>query len=202
MPTTSPTTAQLSLQITTHSPEETMALGARMGGLIRSNLFIALSGDLGAGKTTLTKGLAAGLGLTNTVTSPTFTLINDYWEGVGSQERRLVHVDLYRLEGGNPLELEGIGFGELLDDLESGLESGLESDLAFGREDNRAAGNSRALMVVVVEWAERLGALTPDEGVRISGVSVAEEPDARQFTLTAWGETGTALLRAMQETAA
>lgn len=198
MPTTSPTTAQLSLQITTHSPEETMALGARMGGLIRSNLFIALSGDLGAGKTTLTKGLAAGLGLTNTVTSPTFTLINDYREGVGSQERRLVHVDLYRLEGGNPLELEGIGFGDLLDDLESGLESGL----AFGREDNRAASDSRGLMVVVVEWAERLGALTPDEGLRISGVSVAEEPDARRFTLTAWGETGTALLRAMQETAA
>lgn len=198
MPTSSPTTAQLSLQITTHSPEETMALGARMGGLIRSNLFIALSGDLGAGKTTLTKGLAAGLGLTNTVTSPTFTLINDYREGVGSQERRLVHVDLYRLEGGNPLELEGIGFGDLLDDLESGLESGL----AFGREDNRAASDSRGLMVVVVEWAERLGALTPDEGLRISGVSVAEEPDARRFTLTAWGETGTALLRAMQETAA
>jgi len=167
------------LLLITHSPEETVALGKRIGQAIQSNLFIALSGDLGAGKTTFTKGLAAGLGLPATVTSPTFTLVNEYVQGKSSQARRLVHVDVYRLEGGGPAELDGIGYGDLLDDL--------EASASFG------------LLVLVVEWADRLGAFLPEERLAVESISDEDEPDVRHFVLRAWGKTATALLRALEE---
>lgn len=167
------------LLLTTHGPEETIGLGQRIGQAIRSNLFIALSGDLGAGKTTFTKGLAAGLGLPVTVTSPTFTLVNEYAQGKGPTARRLVHVDVYRLEGGGPAELDGIGYGDLLDDLE--------------------ASPGYGLLVLVVEWADRLGALLPEERLDVESISDEDEPDVRRFSLRAWGEAATGLLQALAE---
>ena len=77
-----------------HSPAETEALGERFGRAAKHGLVIALSGELGAGKTQLVKGLARGLGITTRVRSPTFTLVNEY----GGGRRRLFHLDLYRLE--------------------------------------------------------------------------------------------------------
>src|SRR3954447_7256399 len=77
-----------------HSPEETCALGETWGRAARSGLVIALSGDLGAGKTQLTKGIARGLGMNDRVHSPTFALVNEYPQG----RLPLSHVDLYRLE--------------------------------------------------------------------------------------------------------
>jgi tRNA threonylcarbamoyladenosine biosynthesis protein TsaE len=77
-----------------HSPAETESLGERWGHEAPHGLVIALSGDLGAGKTQLVKGLARGLGITSRVHSPTFTLVNEY----GGGRLRLFHLDLYRLE--------------------------------------------------------------------------------------------------------
>ena len=77
-----------------HSPAETEALGESWGRAAASGLVIALSGDLGAGKTQLVKGLARGLGFTGRVHSPTFTLVNIYSGG----RLTLFHLDLYRLE--------------------------------------------------------------------------------------------------------
>lgn len=77
-----------------HSPEETGALGEEWGRDAQRGWIIALSGDLGAGKTQLVKGLARGLGITSRVHSPTFTLVNEYTGG----RLRLFHLDLYRLE--------------------------------------------------------------------------------------------------------
>jgi tRNA threonylcarbamoyladenosine biosynthesis protein TsaE len=77
-----------------HSPAETLELGEAWGRAARSGLVIALSGDLGAGKTQLTKGIAHGLGVTGRVHSPTFTLVNEYVGG----RLPLFHVDLYRLD--------------------------------------------------------------------------------------------------------
>ena len=77
-----------------HSPAETEALGESWGRVAQSGLVIALSGDLGAGKTQLVKGLARGLGITTRVHSPTFTLVNEY----GGGRLPLFHLDLYRLE--------------------------------------------------------------------------------------------------------
>ena len=77
-----------------HSPAETGSLGERWGRAAQSGLVIGLSGDLGAGKTRLVKGIARGLGITARVHSPTFTLVNEY----GGGRLRLFHLDLYRLE--------------------------------------------------------------------------------------------------------
>lgn len=79
---------------TSHSPAETESLGESWGREAKSGLVIALSGDLGAGKTQLVKGLARGLGITSRVHSPTFTLVNVYTGG----RLTLYHLDLYRLE--------------------------------------------------------------------------------------------------------
>ena len=77
-----------------HSPAETEALGESWGRTAAKGLVIALSGDLGAGKTQLVKGLARGLGITARVHSPSFTLVNVYTGG----RLTLFHLDLYRLE--------------------------------------------------------------------------------------------------------
>jgi tRNA threonylcarbamoyladenosine biosynthesis protein TsaE len=77
-----------------HNTGETESLGERWGREAKSGLVIALSGDLGAGKTQLVKGIARGLGITTRVHSPTFTLVNIYTGG----RLTLYHLDLYRLE--------------------------------------------------------------------------------------------------------
>ena len=77
-----------------HSPAETELLGECWGRAAQSGLVIGLSGDLGAGKTQLVKGIARGLGIPARVHSPTFTLVNEY----GGGRLRLFHLDLYRLE--------------------------------------------------------------------------------------------------------
>lgn len=87
------------------SPEETRQLGYQLGKIITQGIVIALEGNLGAGKTLFVKGLAHGLGATDPVTSPTFTLINLY-EG----RLPLAHFDVYRLP--TPEALEELGYDE------------------------------------------------------------------------------------------
>ena len=82
------------MQMISHSPAETEALGQLFGRSASSGMVIALSGDLGAGKTRFVKGLAHGLGISMRVHSPTFTLVNEY----GGGRLKLFHLDLYRLE--------------------------------------------------------------------------------------------------------
>jgi tRNA threonylcarbamoyladenosine biosynthesis protein TsaE len=91
-----------------HSPAETEALGEAWGREAPRGLVIALSGDLGAGKTQLVRGLARGLGCTARVHSPTFTLVNVYDGG----RLPLFHLDLYRLE--TPDQIHGAGVDEYL----------------------------------------------------------------------------------------
>ena len=91
-----------------HSPAETESLGEAWGREARHGLVIALSGDLGAGKTQLVRGLARGLGCTSRVHSPTFTLVNTYEGG----RLPLFHLDLYRLE--TMEQIHGAGVDEYL----------------------------------------------------------------------------------------
>jgi tRNA threonylcarbamoyladenosine biosynthesis protein TsaE len=91
-----------------HSPAETEAFGERQGRAAERGLVIALSGELGAGKTRLVRGLARGLGITARVHSPTFTLVNEY----GGGRLRLFHLDLYRLE--TPAQIRSAGLEEFL----------------------------------------------------------------------------------------
>jgi tRNA threonylcarbamoyladenosine biosynthesis protein TsaE len=76
------------------SAAETFAFGRELAGQLRAGDVVALTGDLGAGKTVLVKGIAAGLGVEQEVTSPTFTIIHEYRGG----RLPLAHVDLYRLD--------------------------------------------------------------------------------------------------------
>ena len=98
-------------QITTRTSDETQKLGKKIGKWIEHPLVIGLSGDLGSGKTVFVQGLAEGLEVPDQyyITSPTFTLINEY-----PGRFPLFHIDLYRLDGIS--DLEDIGLDELLYD--------------------------------------------------------------------------------------
>ena len=96
------------MEMISHSPAETEALGERWGRAAQHGLVLALSGDLGAGKTQFVKGLARGLGVTARVHSPTFTLVNEY----GGGRLKLFHLDLYRLE--TPAQILSAGIEEFL----------------------------------------------------------------------------------------
>jgi tRNA threonylcarbamoyladenosine biosynthesis protein TsaE len=83
------------LEFFSRSPEQTRRIGVRLGGMLRQGDIICLQGDLGAGKTTFTQGIAQGWGSLDTVSSPTFILVNQYRRADGSN---LHHLDAYRLD--------------------------------------------------------------------------------------------------------
>lgn len=93
----------------TRSTEQTIALGERMGRVLGAGDVLVLTGDLGAGKTQLTKGIAAGMGVEDDVTSPTFTIQMVY----DGSELPLYHFDLYRLD--EPDQLDDTGLFDVLD---------------------------------------------------------------------------------------
>lgn len=117
------------LDFISHSPEQTRRLGWRIGQHARAGDLFLLSGTFGAGKTALTQGLAAGLGVADRVTSPSFALVNEH-DGHDAEGTplRLYHIDLYRLE--TEAEVASLGLEDLLDD---------------------PAG------ICVIEWPDRLG---------------------------------------------
>ena len=96
------------MQITTHSADETQALGQKLASRLAPGDVIAYFGDLGAGKTAFTRGLAQGLGITDPVTSPTYTIVNEYLSG----RIPLFHFDMYRLSSSD--ELFDIGWEDYL----------------------------------------------------------------------------------------
>ena len=96
------------MKFVTNSQEETENLGARLAAGLMSGAVIAFTGDLGAGKTAFTRGLARGLGIPDRVTSPTFTIVNEYEGG----RLPLFHFDMYRL--GSSDELFDIGWEDYL----------------------------------------------------------------------------------------
>ncbi len=155
---------------TTSSPEATRAVGQRLGQLLQAGQVIALHGDLGAGKTVLTQGIAAGLHITKRVTSPTFTLVNEY---AASGDRQLIHIDSYRL-GDNPGEAA-------------------QEAATFGLEELLTTENA----IVVIEWAERVATLLPPDHLKIEITYVAQAELARQITCTALGDQSRALLQTL-----
>ncbi|MCX6044268.1 MAG: tRNA (adenosine(37)-N6)-threonylcarbamoyltransferase complex ATPase subunit type 1 TsaE [Chloroflexi bacterium] len=169
--TTSPNNLLRYTQIT-YSPDATRALGQRLGQLLQAGQVIALHGDLGAGKTVFTQGIAAGLHITRRVTSPTFTLVNEY---TASGDRQLIHIDSYRL-GDNP-------------------SVAAQEAATFGLEELLTTENA----IVVIEWAELVATLLPPDHLKIEITSVAQDELTRQITCTALGEQSKALLQALIE---
>jgi len=118
------------VKLISEDPQETFHIGKVLGENLKRGDVVALIGELGAGKTCLTQGMARGLGVPEEyhITSPTFTLINEY-----PGRFVLYHLDMYRLSGVR--DLEELGYEEYL------------------------AGNG----VLVIEWAEKISAILPDE---------------------------------------
>ena len=127
----------------TNSPEETEALGEMLAGRLEPGTVIAFTGDLGAGKTAFVRGLARGLGIAERVTSPTFTIVNEYEGG----RLPLFHFDMYRL--GSADELFDIGWEDYLarggvcavewsENVSDALEDGcLRVDIRRGENDDQ-----------------------------------------------------------------
>lgn len=95
------------LTFVTHTAEETIALGEKIGHLLKKGDIIAMQGTLAAGKTTITKGIAKALNISDNITSPTFCLISEY-EG----KMPLYHMDVYRLDG--PEDFINLGTDDML----------------------------------------------------------------------------------------
>ena len=97
------------MEYITNSPSETEAVGAALARVLQPGTIIAYRGDLGAGTTAFTRGLARGLGVTDRVTSPTYTIVNEYLGG----RMPLFHFDMYRLRSED--ELFDIGWDDYLE---------------------------------------------------------------------------------------
>jgi tRNA threonylcarbamoyladenosine biosynthesis protein TsaE len=133
------------LEYITHSPEETIELGAKLARQLPHPCLVIMQGELGSGKTTLVKGIVSGLGVARQeeVTSPSFTLVHEY-----GRERKVYHADLYRIEGAREqstlgledlLEQEAtviVEWGEKLLDQGSGAQVRIRMELLEG-EDRR-----------------------------------------------------------------
>ena len=97
------------MEFLTNSPEETERVGAALGAVLQPGSILAYEGDLGAGKTAFTRGLARGLGIAEPVTSPTYTIVNEYLSG----RMPLFHFDMYRLHSAD--DLWDIGWEDYLE---------------------------------------------------------------------------------------
>lgn len=151
------------LHLVTQNVAQTEAIGRTLGQAIQHNLVIALGGPLGAGKTALTRGIAAGLHIEAAVSSPTFTLINEYESKTVSA--KLIHMDTYRLAEATP-EMLGVGFEDILAEMDEDPTQGLQ--------------------VLVIEWAERIAPLLPADHLTV-WLEYGSHSDERRLTLQARG---------------
>jgi tRNA threonylcarbamoyladenosine biosynthesis protein TsaE len=97
------------LEFLSHSPEQTRRVGVRLGEMLHGGHLVCLAGDLGSGKTTLTQGIGRGWGALDSVTSPTFVIVNEYHR---ADAEVLVHVDAFRLSTAE--EANAMGLAEVL----------------------------------------------------------------------------------------
>ena len=130
------------MEYITNSPTETEAVGEALGRLLQPGTVLAYRGDLGAGKTAFTRGLARGLGCAEQVTSPTYTIVNEYLSG----RLPLFHFDMYRLAGADDLfdigwedylERGGVCAVEWSENVEDALEDAILVTIEKTGEDSR-----------------------------------------------------------------
>jgi tRNA threonylcarbamoyladenosine biosynthesis protein TsaE len=134
------------LEVDSADPAQTTAIGAVLGHWLRDGDVVLLHGDLGAGKTTLAKGIAAALRIDAIVSSPSFALVNEYEGGLLAPVTKLYHLDLYRLHGAE--DLASIGFEEFL----------APSDGA-----------------TLIEWPERAAEMLPERYLLIEITTIGED---------------------------
>ncbi|HTV55648.1 MAG TPA: tRNA (adenosine(37)-N6)-threonylcarbamoyltransferase complex ATPase subunit type 1 TsaE [Terriglobia bacterium] len=148
--------------VISHSPEETLAFGRKLARLLQPPCAVLLEGELGSGKTTLTKGIVAGLGAAREedVTSPTFTLVHEYANNQAADTGvRVCHVDLYRIERRS--DIESLGLDELFNArstviIEWGDKLPDQPPVPLFRIRLQAVGHSEFDRNIVVEKQERV----------------------------------------------
>lgn len=128
-------------KIISKSEEQTKLIGEKIAKSLKGGDILSLRGDLGAGKTVLTRGICAGLGIKKGVKSPTFTIMNVYSVSKHKNIKRICHIDAYRLTG--PRDLEAIGAEEYFQDKET---------------------------VSLIEWGEKIAAVLPRRTKKIQVV--------------------------------
>jgi len=128
---------KLPLSLKTVSSDETFILGKHLAPFLSKGSVVALRGPLGAGKTCLAKGLANGLGITDEITSPTYTIVSEYKAVISGEEIPVYHIDAYRL-GGND-DFTAIG-GE---------------EIVFGQG------------ISIIEWSERISDFIPPDALKV-----------------------------------
>lgn len=148
------------MEIFTKSAKESYDFGKSFANNLKGGEIIALTGDLGSGKTTFVQGLASGLGLHQDIVSPTFIIMREYpieFQNPKSkiQIERLYHVDLYRLDENIPLEIKKIGLTDV-----------------WGSENT----------ITVVEWADKARDVIPESAIWINIKKVGEEE--RKFVIS------------------
>lgn len=140
------------LVVDSENPDATKAIGATLAGWLCDGDVVLLHGDLGAGKTTLAKGIAAALRIDAVVSSPSFALVNEYDAGLLAPVTRLYHLDLFRLRGED--ELASIGFEDFI---------------------------SPSYGVTLIEWPERASASLPDRYLLIEITTTDTDRRRLQF---------------------
>ena len=144
------------MQYISNSPQETEAIGFALGQILTPGAIIAYRGDLGAGKTAFTRGLAKGLGYADSVTSPTYTIVNEYLGG----RLPLFHFDMYRLHSSD--DLWSIGWDDYLDrngvcavEWSENVDDAMENAICVTIE--KLEGDSRR---ITIEGGEKIAALS------------------------------------------
>lgn len=141
------------IEMVTRSAQETWALGKSIGKQLRGGEVLALTGPLGSGKTVFVKGLAAGLGATGPVRSPTFTILQTYSQTGPTKHQTFFHFDLYRIK--SPTELRELGIEEVLS----------------GKRN-----------IVAIEWPETAQQYLPSNTLRLA-FSPGSKPNERKIRI-------------------
>ena len=145
------------MEFITNSPQETEALGQKLGQALPAGTVIAYRGDLGAGKTAFTRGLARGLGIQDPVTSPTYTIVNEYLGG----RIPLFHFDMYRLHSAD--DLFDIGWDDYLE---------RQGICAVEWSENVAEALEDPLTVTICKTGEESRKITLEGGPQIADLSL------------------------------
>ena len=145
------------MEFITNSPEQTEKVGAALGKQLKPGAVIAYQGDLGAGKTAFTRGVACGLGAKESVTSPTYTIVNEYLSG----KYPLFHFDMYRLASAD--DLFDIGWEDYLD--RGGV-------CAVEWSENVADAMEGAIIVTIEKLGENSRRITIEGGPELADFSI------------------------------
>ena len=145
------------MEFFTNSPKETENVGQALGAVLQPGTILAYEGDLGAGKTAFTRGLARGLGATEAVTSPTYTIVNEYLSG----RMPLFHFDMYRLTCAD--DLWDIGWEDYLE--RGGV-------CAVEWSENVAEAMEDAIRVRIEKTGEESRKITVEGGVDLADLSL------------------------------